>query len=92
VREQPDSELNAQDLDDQECAQFQSLMAERIGAGEDLQAYDHMNTCQRCPALLRDLAYMAESIRIAMLEDGPDLVPDDHVWRNIEDKIRKGEA
>jgi hypothetical protein len=85
-------ELHAQDPQDQECAEFQSLMAERIGAGEDLSTYDHMKTCQRCPALLRDLEYMAESIRTAFQDQEPELDPGDSVWDNIVAKINKGEA
>jgi len=88
--EQHDIELRAQDLQDQECAQFQSLMAERIGASEDLQTYEHMKTCPRCPALLRDLEYMVETIKIAMQE--PVVDPADDVWRHIEEKIKRGEA
>ncbi len=85
-------QLHAQDPQDQECVEFQSLMAERIGAGEDLSNYDHMKTCQRCPALLRDLEYMAESIRTAFQDQEPELDPGDSVWDNIVAKINKGEA
>ncbi len=85
-------QLHAQDPQDQECVEFQSLMAERIGAGEDLSTYDHMKTCQRCPALLRDLEYMAESIRTAFKDQEPELDPGDSVWDNIVAKINKGEA
>ena len=93
--EHPDNNLlnpDRQDPDiaDQECAEFQSLMAERIGAGDDLYAYDHMKSCPRCPALLQNLEYMAESIRLALQE--PVLEPDDDLWRKIEDKIKLGEA
>lgn len=84
--------LNDQDLSDQECAEFQSRMAERIGAGEDLYAYDHMATCPRCPALLRDLEYMAESIRTAFQDQEPDLEPGDKVWDNILAKLNENEA
>jgi hypothetical protein len=90
VTEKP--QLHAQDPQDQECVEFQSLMAERIGAGEDLSNYDHMKTCQRCPALLRDLEYMAESIRTAFQDQEPELDPGDSVWDNIVAKINKGEA
>jgi len=89
--EQRDAALHDQDLFDEECVEFQSKMAERIGAGENLQTYDHMKTCPRCPALLRDLEYMAASIKFALQTD-PDPEPDDLVWRNIEDKIKRGEA
>jgi len=83
-------ELLAQDPVDQECVEFQSRMAERIGAGDDLYAYDHMKTCPRCPALLENLEYMAETIRIALQE--PVLEPGDDLWHRIENKIKQGEA
>ena len=83
-------ELQAEDPIDQECAEFQSRMADRIGAGEDLYAFNHMKTCPRCPALLKNLEYMAESIRIALQE--PVLEPGDDLWDKIETKIKLGEA
>ncbi len=83
-------DMSPQDLQDEECAQFQALMAQRIEAGEDLQTYEHMKTCERCPALIRDLEALAEACRLALAE--PEIEPADEVWRHIEEKIRRGEA
>jgi hypothetical protein len=74
-----DEEL-ANDAIDAECAEFQALMPTRIGAGEDLQAFDHMLTCERCRALVRDLEYIAEAARqlIPVEEE-----PSDEIWEQI---------
>jgi hypothetical protein len=78
-----------QEMLDDDCAEFQALMPERIGAGEDLQSYEHMLTCERCRALVRDLEYIAEAARqLIPVEQEP---PDD-LWANIQSAIERGEA
>ena len=74
---------------DQECAEFQAMMPERIGAGEDLQSYPHMQTCERCRALVRDLEYIAEAARqlIPVEEE-----PQSDLWAKIELAIERGEV
>lgn len=71
---------------DLECAEFQSRMAERIGAGEDLQTYAHMMACQRCQGLIRELEYMAQAIRDS-LSTPIEVDPRDDVWNNIVSKL-----
>jgi hypothetical protein len=78
-----------QDLSDAECAEFQALMPERIGAGEDLQTDPHMLTCERCGSLVRELEYIAEAARQLMpIEEEPR----DELWNNIQLAIERGEA
>jgi hypothetical protein len=79
----------AEELADRECAEFQALMPERIGAGEDLQTYPHMLTCERCRSLVRDLEYIAEAARqlIPVEEE-----PRDELWAQIQMAIERGEA
>jgi hypothetical protein len=77
------------DQSDAECAAFQELMPERIGAGEDLQSDPHMLTCERCRSLVRDLEYIAEAARLLMpIEEEPR----DELWSNIQLAIERGEA
>lgn len=77
------------ELDEAECARFQSQMPERISAGEDLQAHPHMLTCERCSALVRDLEYIAEAARMLLpVEDEPP----DALWIQIQLAIERGEA
>jgi hypothetical protein len=69
---------------DVECAQFQALMPERIGAGEDLQGFEHMLTCERCRALVRDLEYIAEAARqLIPIEEEPS----DEIWEHIQTQL-----
>jgi hypothetical protein len=74
---------------DQECAEFQALMAERIGVGDDLQTYPHMLTCERCRSLVRDLEYIAEAARqLIPIEEEPH----EDLWNKIQLAIESGEA
>jgi hypothetical protein len=74
---------------DRECAEFQAQMPERIGAGEDLQSYSHMLTCERCRSLVRDLEYIAEAARELMpIEEEPR----EDLWNKIRIAIESGEA
>ena len=83
--------LRDQDQDqlDTECAQFQSSMPQRIGAGEDLQTDPHMLTCERCRSLVRELEYIAEAARqlMPLAEE-----PRDELWTNIQMAIERGDA
>lgn len=77
------------EVEDQECAEFQSHMADRIGAGEDLQAYPHMLTCERCRALVRDLEYIAAAAKqLIPIEEEPS----DDLWAQIQQAIERGDA
>ena len=78
-----------EDQSDAECAEFQASMPRRIGAGEDLQADPHMQTCERCSSLVRELEYIAEAARqlIPVEEE-----PRDELWTNIQLAIERGEA
>jgi hypothetical protein len=79
----------SQETIDQECAEFQALMPKRIGAGEDLQTFPHMLTCERCRALVRDLEYIAEVARQLMPVEEE---PSDKLWTQIQLAIERGEA
>jgi len=79
----------AQEAIDQECAEFQALMPRRIGAGEDLQTYPHMLTCERCRSLVRDLEYIAEVARLLIPVEEE---PRDELWTQIRMAIERGEA
>ena len=77
---------------DQECAEFQALMPKRIEAGEDLQTFPHMLTCERCRSLVRDLEYIAEAARqLIPIEEAE---PRDELWERLQAQlaIERGEA
>jgi hypothetical protein len=77
------------DQTEDECAEFQATMPERIGAGEDLQTDPHMLTCERCRSLVRDLEYIAEAARQLMPVEEE---PRDELWTSIQLAIERGEA
>jgi hypothetical protein len=75
--------------DDQECAQFQALMAKRIEAGEDLQSNPHLLTCERCTALVNELEFIADFARQLIPREEE---PREELWDKIQLAIESGEA
>ncbi|MFC5863086.1 hypothetical protein ACFPT7_12340 [Acidicapsa dinghuensis] len=78
-----------QALDEAACAAFQASMADRIGAGEDLQADPHLATCERCTALLTELEFIVEFAKQVMPVEQE---PRDDLWSQIQMAIERGEA
>jgi hypothetical protein len=78
--------LVAEDPSTQECAEFQNLIPTRVRDGEDLQSYPHMQSCERCRALLSELEYIAEIAR-KLLPPVPE--PRDELWAKIEMAIQR---
>lgn len=76
-------------LDDAECVAFQAGMADRIGAGEDLQSDPHLATCERCRALLAELEFIVEFAKQVMPVEQE---PRDDLWSQIQLAIERGEA
>ena len=91
VTRDPSRELaqSEQDPNDVECAAFQASMPERIGAGEDLQSYPHMLTCERCRSLVRDLELIADAARKLIPVEQE---PREELWAQIQLAIERGEA
>lgn len=85
----PDGNHLPKTLDDAECAAFQSSMADRIGAGEDLQSDPHLVTCERCRALLAELEFIVEFAKQVMPVEQD---PRDDLWSQIQMAIERGEA
>ena len=69
------------------CAEFQAQLPELIGAGEDVAAHPHLQSCELCRALLADLETIAEAARQLF----PSVEPPDKVWENIESAIKREE-
>jgi predicted anti-sigma-YlaC factor YlaD len=69
--------------DQASCADFQERLADLIGSGEDLSAHPHLQTCERCRALLADL----ETIAAAARQLFPSVEPPDDLWQQIESAI-----
>ncbi|MGO8758198.1 MAG: hypothetical protein ACLQG3_08750 [Terracidiphilus sp.] len=70
------------------CAEFQDQLSEMIGSGEDASLHPHVQSCERCRALLADLETIAEAARQLF----PSVEPPDEVWEHIESAIKREEA
>lgn len=73
-------------VDETSCAEFQSRLAEMIGAGENVSAHPHMQTCERCRQFVGELEAIAQAARELL----PAVEPPDDLWENIESAIKKG--
>jgi AcrR family transcriptional regulator len=69
------------------CAEFQAILPDLIGAGEDASAHPHLKDCELCRALLADLQTIAEAARQLF----PGVEPPDEVWEHIESAIKQDE-
>ena len=69
----------------QSCEQFQQLLPELIGSGQDLTNHPHLSTCPRCSALLAELETIAEAARQLL----PIEEPSDDLWNGIAARLRE---
>jgi len=69
------------------CEQFQALLPELIGSGEDISLHPHLQTCDLCRELLAELETIAEAARQLF----PTVEPPDDLWKQIETAIKKEE-
>jgi len=69
------------------CEQFQALLPELIGSGEDISLHPHMQTCALCRELVSELETIAEAARQLF----PTVEPPDDLWQQIESAIPKEE-
>ena len=71
------------------CAEFQEHLPELFvtanGNVEDPILKAHLDTCDNCSALVRDLQYIADQAR--MLLEPAEEEPSDDVWSNIRRKL-----
>ncbi len=67
----------------QTCSEFQAQLPEMFESGEEFHGLDHLQTCENCAALVRDLEYIAQQAKLLLpLRD-----PSPAVWENIQNKI-----
>jgi len=65
------------------CAEFQDKLPELFESGNDLSKEQHLETCETCAALVRDLEYIAQQAKLLLpLHD-----PSPAVWENIQSAI-----
>jgi hypothetical protein len=66
------------------CAEFQGTLPELFEAQSDLNAQEHLKTCENCAALVRDLEYIASQAKLLL----PMHDPSPAVWDSIQQAIR----
>lgn len=67
----------------QTCSEFQSQLPELFESGEEFHGLDHLQSCENCAALVRDLEYIAQQAKLLLpLRD-----PSPAVWKNIQKEI-----
>jgi hypothetical protein len=45
------------------CGEFQGQLVELVSSGSDVERHPHLQTCERCRTLVRDLESIAEAAR-----------------------------
>ena len=62
-----------------DCAAFQDRLPQMFGADGDFNKEPHLETCENCAELVRDLKYIAQQAKLLM----PIHDPSPAVWENI---------
>jgi hypothetical protein len=68
-----------------DCAVFQDQLPSLFESGGDLTAQPHLQTCENCSALVRDLEYIAQQAKLLL----PIHDPSPQVWENIQTALKK---
>jgi hypothetical protein len=66
------------------CAEFQDALPELFESHADLNAHEHLKTCENCAALVRDLEYIASQAKLLL----PMHDPSPAVWDHIQQALR----
>jgi hypothetical protein len=68
-----------------DCDEFQQQLPELFDSGQDLLAHAHLQTCENCSALVRDLEYIAAQAKLLL----PIHDPSPAVWGNIQNALAR---
>ncbi|HVJ07781.1 MAG TPA: hypothetical protein VM554_05315 [Acidisarcina sp.] len=68
---------------DMTCSEFQQHLPELFESGIDLEQHPHLQTCENCAALVRDLQYIAQQAKLLL----PIHDPSPTVWTKIRTAI-----
>jgi len=66
------------------CAEFQERLPELFESGANVSQESHVQGCENCSALVRDLEYIAAQAKLLL----PIHDPSPTVWNNIQSAIR----
>lgn len=67
------------------CTEFQEVLPHIIESGGNAQQEAHLQSCDSCAALVRDLKYIAEQAKLLL----PMYDPNPRVWKNIEESLQR---
>jgi len=68
-----------------DCQQFQEILPHIIEAGGKPEEEQHLQTCDSCAALVKDLLYIAEQAKLLL----PMHDPNPRVWNGIEQSLQR---
>jgi hypothetical protein len=77
MKQREDGEMN--------CEEFQRVLPQIIESGGDQDQEAHLDSCQACSELVRDLKYIAEQAKLLL----PMHDPNPRVWNNIQDSLAR---
>ena len=81
-----DKALSAQGNAD--CAAFQQRLPQLFGSDADVSKEPHLESCDNCAELVRDLQYIAQQAKLLM----PIHDPSPAVWENIKTALGTAES
>lgn len=67
-----------------DCAEFQQKLPELFEAHADLSTQEHLQHCENCAALVRDLEYIAQQAKLLL----PLHEPSPAVWDTIQSALQ----
>ncbi len=71
-----------------DCIAFQDRLPQLFGAETDFSREPHLESCENCAELVRDLEYIAQQAKLLM----PIHDPSPAVWENIKTALRPTES
>jgi hypothetical protein len=82
--------MTQQSINPLSCIEFQEKLPELFSSGtngvpEDPSLQSHLDGCENCSALVRDLQYIADQAR--MLLEPAEEEPSESVWSSIKSKL-----
>lgn len=79
-----EKQTNLQNGTTMTCSEFQDQLPELFESGKDLSSEQHLQKCETCAALVRDLEYIAQQAKLLLpLHD-----PSPAVWDHIQSAIQ----
>lgn len=73
------------DRETMDCAKFQEHLPELFESGANVSAEEHIQGCENCAALVRDLEYIAAQAKLLL----PIHDPSDTVWEGIQAALKR---